>query len=331
MPRLLVWGANGEGQLGTGNTADVCIPQPVFGAFNAEDIIHITGGANHSFILTKDGTLYGSGDNCAGQLGMQTERHTRFVKIAESVSMAACGWSHSILVDRSSAIWACGSASRDQLPANYKAWTKITYSGGKPEQLVCGVFHSLLLASEGKLYGLGQNRHGQLGDHNAAQVFSWTLVATSVKSMTAGLQCTLILHSDGTLELLGSKKHGQEPHELCGAVRFIGSGWNHTVAITCQNTVWSANCFGKNDLGQLGHSDASLKHHRFNLPSPVKDLHVGSEHCIVLFEKGDVMAWGWNEHTTCKDTPSTSCAPQLVAHNMDLIGVTYAGCFAKES
>lgn len=330
-PRLLAWGANGEGQLGTGSTEDVRTPQPVLGDFDAAEIIHLVGGANHAFLLAKDGALYGSGDNRAGQLGIEGERHMRFVRVAEDVSMVACGWSHSILVDRSGDVWACGSNSRDQLAENYTAWTKIPISGAAPVRLVCGVFHSLLLASDGRLFGLGQNRHGQLGSHNAAQVFSWTPVAVGVKEVAAGLQHTLILHSDDTVELVGLQRHGQQPRDLCGTIRFIGSGWNHVVVVTCHDTVWSANCFGKNDLGQLGHPDASLRHHRFVLPVPVKGLYVGAEHCLVLLENGDVMTWGWNEHAACKDTPSGSCTPQVVAHSVDLAGATYAGCFAKEA
>lgn len=330
-PRLLAWGANGEGQLGTGSTEDVHTPQPVLGDFDATEIAHLAGGANHAFLLAKDGVLYGSGDNRARQLGIEGVRHTRFVRVAESVSMISCGWSHSMRVDRNGATWACGSNARGQLPESCPAWTEVPIGDAAPVRLVCGVFHSLLLASDGVLYGLGQNRHGQLGSQNAAQLLSWTPVAAGVKDVAAGLQHTLILYSDDTFGLFGLQKHGQQPRELCGAIRFIGSGWNHVVVVTCQGTAWSASCFGKNDLGQLGHPDASLRRHRFSLPAPVRELQVGAEHCVVLLESGDVMTWGWNEHATCADTPSNSCTPQIVAHNVDLVGVTYAGCFAREA
>ena len=83
---LLVWGDNGEGQLGLGeDIGEDEFPTPLTGV---TDIIAITAGDYHTLALKSDGTLLGWGNNSNGQLGVgdKEDRHTPTpVPIAENI------------------------------------------------------------------------------------------------------------------------------------------------------------------------------------------------------------------------------------------------------
>ncbi len=62
-----VWGANGDGQLGNGDTLRNSAFHPL--QLGLSNIIAIAGGDQHSVAVKSDGTLWGWGQNGAGQLG----------------------------------------------------------------------------------------------------------------------------------------------------------------------------------------------------------------------------------------------------------------------
>jgi alpha-tubulin suppressor-like RCC1 family protein len=59
----------------------------------------------------------------------------------------------------------------------------------------------------------------------------------------------------------------------------------------------------------------------------------GSEHCLVLSDRGSVYSWGWNEHGQL-GTPETSAHVVASLHQVSgvedvrLIGCGYGHCFA---
>src|SRR5690606_9681525 len=61
---VLVFGYNGHGQLGIGNTADQRRPVQV-----AEGVVAVAAGGYHSLILKTDGSVWVSGSNGSGQIG----------------------------------------------------------------------------------------------------------------------------------------------------------------------------------------------------------------------------------------------------------------------
>jgi alpha-tubulin suppressor-like RCC1 family protein len=65
-----VWGANGDGQLGNGDMNRLSAFHPL--QLGLTNIIAIGGGDQHSIALRSDGTLWGWGQNGAGQLGNGT-------------------------------------------------------------------------------------------------------------------------------------------------------------------------------------------------------------------------------------------------------------------
>ena len=77
-------GANGSGQLGLGDTDDRNIFTQI--TTNTNDIKSIYCGHNHTLILKNDGTLWGSGWNGYGQLGLRgISNRTTFTQITTNV------------------------------------------------------------------------------------------------------------------------------------------------------------------------------------------------------------------------------------------------------
>ena len=72
---LWIWGDNGDGQLGIGDTTDRHAPVKV--SVNGQKIVAVAAGTYHTAAVTDSGELWTWGDNNAGQLGIgdTTDRH----------------------------------------------------------------------------------------------------------------------------------------------------------------------------------------------------------------------------------------------------------------
>ena len=67
----------------------------------------------------------------------------------------------------------------------------------------------MMLKSDGTLWAKGSNNYGQLGlDDTSISSSVVTQVATDVKKVVCGKQCTYILKNDGTLWACGNNSNG---------------------------------------------------------------------------------------------------------------------------
>ena len=70
---IWAWGENASGQLGNGTTNNTSVNSSIPGPVSyLTDVIAIAAGFTHSLVLKNDRTLWGWGDNSAGQLGNGT-------------------------------------------------------------------------------------------------------------------------------------------------------------------------------------------------------------------------------------------------------------------
>ena len=80
------WGANGAGQLGTGNLQDAAAPVKVTLPVRVKQI---TAGDTHSFALDEAGGLWGWGSNHYGQVGNPSAKYfTRPVRVKTDFAVA---------------------------------------------------------------------------------------------------------------------------------------------------------------------------------------------------------------------------------------------------
>ena len=163
--KCYVWGYNGYGQLGLGDTNHKKSPQEL----SLLNIITVYCGGYHTIALTDSGILYSWGGNGYGQLGLGHKIDTNLPQeinfIFEPIASVAFGDNHIIVLTTNNKIYVWGYNYFGQLGLGHYAHQ---YS---PQELIlpniisvsCGGDFTTSLTSSGKIYGWGFNGTGRLG------------------------------------------------------------------------------------------------------------------------------------------------------------------------
>jgi alpha-tubulin suppressor-like RCC1 family protein len=313
-PGAWSWGANNQGQLGTGNGQASFQPVPVLSLANVVAVAAggdpATRNSDHSLALTADGQVWTWGDNKDNELGNGT----------------GCP--------------AFGSCSSDTpvLVPSITATTGISGAG-----LAAGGTHDLALVPNGGVMAWGNNSSGQLGNTqscNGSPCISNVPVPVQfppqagqikITAVAAGTNHSLALGADGTVWAWGSNSAGQlgstititGPTQVAlsgGAtmtgIVHIAAGGNVSLALTGDGRVWA---WGDNTYGQLGTittTNLALKNNPVPLPvidsggAPLTDvvaIATGGDHSLAL--KADGSVWAWGLDTSVQLGQSTSACP----------------------
>ncbi|KAI5702500.1 hypothetical protein M8J75_000776 [Diaphorina citri] len=204
---LYTWGNNEYGQMGINNSnTTVTKPQRVESLVNLP-IALIACGANHSFVLSKSGAVYGWGKNDCGQLGLNDEQN-RFVphhlKSLRSVKVKyiSCGEDYSVFLTQEGGVFTCGDGSFGQLGhgtlTNELLPRKVLELMGSTVTQIAR--HTLtFIPSVSRLYAFGIGSAVQLDSpksvHKTPQLIHGPWIASPV-AMTAG-EDSLVSHSGG--------------------------------------------------------------------------------------------------------------------------------------
>lgn len=322
------WGANSHGQLGLGFENELCSsPQRLSRVpFNPVAIQSIKGGGGHVLVLDKGGCIFSCGWNNRGQLGIgNIQDQNEFVPVSvESldgprVKGIACGWDSSGAVTKDKQLYMWGSNSFQQLGVCQRGFAFVTepmhVSLPRNEgaiRLSIGLRHAAILTDDNKLYVFGRLRFGdshpgiiiKLIPFNKGQIYKLQ-PEINVKQIISG-QNHLIMSDGHKILGLGENKYGQvNMFTFDTTIVQIASGWTHNGIVTTvapgatkEVYLWGRNCYG-----QVGGDSREV------IPAPNKleladnhrpeELHLGSEHGMLLTDKGAVFTWGWNEHGNC--------------------------------
>ena len=195
----------------------------------------------------------------------------------------AGGWRHSEALDAEGNIWTWGDNAFGQLGTGNREARfvpgRAADSQGKPWDNVravwAGMHHTLALCRDGRLWAWGNNAFGQLGNGRSG----------------------LDAHSPLPVRVLGPGGDG----ELTGVVA-VAAGWDHTVALREDGTVWA---WGSACHGQLG--DGVRDSNRWSawpvqvrgpggkdVLNRVTALACGAHHTLALRDDGTVWTWGSN-------------------------------------
>jgi alpha-tubulin suppressor-like RCC1 family protein len=164
------------GQLGDGNSyyytgiSQQTTPQEIV----SSNVTVITAGYNASLFIQSDGSLWGMGNNGAGQLGPAADPYAQDVPIqilASNVTAVAEGNTFTLFIESDGSLWGMGEDPYGQLGLG-PAYVGPHNGTHVPLQIVAsnvvavaaGYEHSLFIKSDGSLWGMGQNTSGQLGD-----------------------------------------------------------------------------------------------------------------------------------------------------------------------
>ena len=289
------------------------------------DVKQIACGANHTFILKKDGSLWSCGTNYHGQLGLgDTTSRSTFTQVTTNVSndvkQVACGQNYTFILKNNGNVWACGYNNFGQLgfvnTATKNTFTQVTTNANNVEQISCGDAHTFILKNDGTVWACGYNGSGQLGLGTTTNKSTFTKVTTNtnndIKQIVCGQNCTFILKTNGSVWACGYNNYGQlglgttdidyntftqVTKNINNDVKQIACGEYHAVILKNDGSIWSC---GRNDSGQLGISGADDKNTFTqvitNINNDVKLIACGGYHTFILKKDGSVWSCGYNYH-----------------------------------
>ena len=292
---VLAWGNNNNGQLGDGSVVSKKTPVFITGLTG---MTSVAVGSGHSVALKNDGTVWAWGNNDNGQLGDGTlaSRNTpaKLSGLAGMVAVAA-GAGHTVVLKNDGTVWAWGSNSNGQLgdgstTARYSPVQVVGLSS--VTALAAGESHTVALKNDGTVWAWGNNSNGQLGDGST--------VTRQLPVQVSGLSGT-----------------------TSGVVVAVAAGYDHTVALKNDGTVWT---WGNNSNGQLGNGNITPNDIPVQVSSLslVKAIAAGFGHTLALQSDGTVWTWGNNSkgqlgNGLTNGAPLDSAIPVLVT---GLPGVT---------
>lgn len=307
---LWVWGYNGYGQLGVGNTTSSYFAPYKTSLSGVVDVAAGGGHVSHAMVRLQNGDVYAAGYNNYGQTGIG------------STSGNVLTW------------------TRINLPGPcVKFSTSAYYEGG-----TYGLMgHSLWLLEDGRVFAAGNNTHGQIGNSTTTHANSGPVEITSLNNIVDIWNIgeyhgsSMAVDANGNLFGWGRNGYGElglgdttqrtvptlNPIKDVVTVRFGGT-WSYrsSLLLTKHGEVYSA---GYNGYGQcgLGHMSHQHTHEKVHLPqgiqgkiTQINTISTGSGHASQFLDRnGHVWACGYNiYHILCVE-PSMGdlvCIPQKV-------------------
>jgi uncharacterized repeat protein (TIGR02543 family) len=242
-------------------------------AHGLSEALDVKGGASHTVVLKKDGTLVAWG----GSDGQSDLNGTG------GVAKIAAGTYHTLALKNDgsllySGVWAHPVDDSDPIRSNVAVTVPadLAAPGSGVDSIAGGYSHSVALMKDGTVRAWGDNSYGQS-----------TVPAglTGVTAIAAGHHHTVALKSDGTLVAWGRDLEGESdvPAGLAGVTAIDAKAY-HTVALKSDGTVVA---WGANELGQSS-VPAEL--------SEVKAIAAGGHHTVALKNDGTLVAWGDNSY-----------------------------------
>ncbi len=268
--RLVAYGKNDEGQLGTGDTND----RNEFCKIDCPDkfISVAVGKTSHTLFLGENGDLWGCGSNSYGQLGSELRISamnylsiTKIPSVSARIKEIAAGNDCSFALDENGCVWSFGSNLCGRLGlGNY--WTRYAPEKinleVKIKSVRAGDFHTLLLDTRGRVWVFGENAYHQLGFENKESISAPRKVPDieNIIQIDCGMLHNLLLNSRGEVYGFGHNGYGQlgvgpssvvAPHMKINLEHIvkIQCGSNFSICTDSSRDVW---VFGHNSSYQLG-------------------------------------------------------------------------------
>lgn len=295
-------GANGNGQLGTGDTTTRATPVQI-----ATSVVAVAAHArgSHTLFLRADGTLFGMGFNAFGQLGTgdQDNRHSPAV-IATGVLSVSTGARHSAYITADHVLWTVGANNVGQLGLGLGSdLHQPAEIATDVASVACSAFGTIFTDHTGTKFGMGLNNEGQLGFINNAHLPSLALLATDVRSAQAAPYRSTRLSTEGDLWVSSGEVTTGLPYAsivadgvvcvLPNTVAKPTNGGAETTSISLETffihsdgSLWG---MGRNTFGQLGTGDTLPRSSPVKIADGVVSAAAGSNH--VAFLKNDLSLW----------------------------------------
>ncbi|MCX6873797.1 MAG: hypothetical protein NTW21_08310 [Verrucomicrobia bacterium] len=193
--RVLAWGSNSSGQLGTGvYSSSVPMAVDTSGVLARKRVVAIAAGYNHSLALTSEGRVYAWGFN-DGRLGNNSTTDSMVPVAVDSsgvlagkvvVAIAAAEY-HSLALTADGLVVAWGSNSYGYLGDTTTTAklvpvavdTSGVLAGKAVKSIAAGWEHSLVVTTDGLACGWGRNWQGAVGDGSSTNRLAPVAVSTA--------------------------------------------------------------------------------------------------------------------------------------------------------
>ena len=269
---LWCWGANGYGQLGTGNTTYYSSPKQIGALTNWLQVS--SGRYQASAAIKTDGTLWVWGKGAYGQLGLgNTTSYSSPKQVGSLTNWAKVQMANARVaaIKTDGTLWTWGyndtgglglgnatSYSSPKQVGSLTDWSKISGVGN----------FVTAIKTDGTLWSWGYNGNGQLGLGNITNYSSPKQVGilTNWADLSSGMFSTLAVKTDGTLWAWGYGLFGQlgqgnttdysSPKQIGSLTTWLKTAatYSGSYAIKTDGTLWS---WGRNNEGQLGLGDTT--------------------------------------------------------------------------
>lgn len=309
---LSAFGHNKYGELGTGNNNDLQTLTVV-----ATGVAKVHAGKNTTFLVKTDGSIWGTGLNTSGQLGLgHIENRNIFTPIPiNDVKEIVPGLSHTFLLKNDGSLWAIGFNFFGQLGVGDKEH-KYTFTATNLTSDVVSIsagsdVHTLALKKDGTVWACGcNNKVGLLGDQfgDFEYVTSFTQIYSGAKGIATGLFQSFIIMNDGTVYASGKNEDGQagvgstaDPIKsftqvvdnaglpLTDVTTIVTEQGTSSYALKTDGSLWAT---GNNNYGQLGLGDETKRNKFTKVATGVKSVTTGCYHSMILKNDGTTATSG---------------------------------------
>ena len=268
----------------------------------ASDVKTVAGGRGHTIIIREDNSVWVTGANDHGQLGLgDTTWRTRFTNTGVTAKFVACGYSHTVIIKNDNSVWVTGYNEYGQLGlGDTNDRYQFTNTGITAKQVACGSSHTVIIKEDGSVWGTGYNGYGQLGLGDTNNRNQFTNAGVMAKQVDCGRAHTVILKKSNSVWVTGWNKYGQlglgdtnDRYQFTNTsltARYIACGGWHTVIIRDDNLIWST---GWNNSGQLGLGDTIRRVQFTNTGVTAKQVACGWGHTVIIKDNGSVWSTGY--------------------------------------
>ncbi len=315
--RVLCWGQNNNGQLGTGNTTDQSSPTLTS---DSSAYISVSASDEHSCgIRANDSRVlcWGNGNN--GRLGtgdVSQRLNPTLIDDTSAYSMIATGYAyqHSCGIRASDSrvlCWGRGTNGRlgngDTVQRESPTLTSDSSAYSFIE--VGAAFSCGIRASDSRVLCWGQNNNGQLGTGNTTDMHNPTLINDSSAYIDLGLgfefgcgirasDSRVLCWGDDLEGYLGNGAAGESNNPVLtsdpSAYLIVSSGPVHSCGIRANDS--RVLCWGSGNNGRLGDGGTGVNYvpTLVNDSSSYLDVSGGQHSCGIRANDSRVLCWGQN-------------------------------------
>jgi alpha-tubulin suppressor-like RCC1 family protein len=347
---LYSWGNNSECRTGhfKKDWSSILTPTKL-----SDNISDFSMSGSTIMVLSLDGRIGGGGQNLYSQMGIGgVPRHNPnlVVGVTRDIKRLYIGQNNSAYIDKDGRLFVRGYASShgfalDDGTKNTNEWVETLTTPTNNVRIVQVAFGSdviYALRDNGYVYAMGSASYWKNGTNSNTD--SWYQRWSGIKAIQSGVHYIAMHHSNGWIYFMGYNGNGEWGNSSTasssntswtstiniGVDGDFDCGYNHTMAVKEDGTLWAT---GHNGYGQLGLGHTSNQNSWQQVMTGVKKVYCSHYTTYILTTDGTLMACGQNNNGQAGVSSEADkiTTPAIVAN--DVIDV-YAGqyfCYFQKS